>query len=126
VSARHQVKRLDRLFEYSLLEIGPAEENRFSSFGADLEIRNFTGALCQVESGPDVFADALVKEPAQLAPGALDVPNPLRNHRPESFAKRELGCLHPKCRDNRNIPSRRLLIPAYARMMRLRRIHRDP
>jgi hypothetical protein len=36
VSARHQVKRLDRFFEKLLSKTGPAEENRFSSFGADL------------------------------------------------------------------------------------------
>jgi hypothetical protein len=36
VSARHQVKRLDRFFEMASSKTGPAEENRFSSFGADL------------------------------------------------------------------------------------------
>jgi hypothetical protein len=35
--------------------------SKFSSFGADLKIRNFTGdPKAQVKSGPDVFADALV------------------------------------------------------------------
>ena len=35
--------------------------NRFSSFGADLEVRNFTGPpKARLRSGPDVFADALV------------------------------------------------------------------
>jgi hypothetical protein len=50
VSARHQVKRLDRIFErVRSHETGPAEETKFSSFGADLEIRNFTGNLCPSE-----------------------------------------------------------------------------
>jgi hypothetical protein len=50
VSARHQVKRLDRSFEglSALSKTGPAEE-KLSSFGADIHIRNFTGALCQAE-----------------------------------------------------------------------------
>jgi len=54
VSARHQVKRPDRRF-------GPAEENGFSSFGADLFlVRNSLGLSPELKSGPDVFADALV------------------------------------------------------------------
>jgi hypothetical protein len=46
--------------------------NRFSSFGADLKVRNFTGLTSlKVKSGPDVFADALVPMPALIKPGAL-------------------------------------------------------
>jgi hypothetical protein len=68
VSARHQVKRLDRFFKgVRSYENRSGRRNRFSSFGADLMIRNFTGGLkasigfeLQVKSGPDVFADALV------------------------------------------------------------------
>ena len=61
VSARHQVKRLDRPFGSSLFENRSGRRNRFSSFGADpVWLRNFTGANAQVRSGPDVFADALV------------------------------------------------------------------
>ncbi len=37
VSARHQVKRLDRIFEgFALLENRSGRRNKFSSFGADL------------------------------------------------------------------------------------------
>jgi len=43
VSARHQVKRLDRPFDE--LENRSGRRNQFSSFGADLEVRNFTGDL---------------------------------------------------------------------------------
>jgi hypothetical protein len=68
VSARHQVKRLDRIFEKSSLfpKIGPAEETSFLRSVRILAVRNFTGfqarRACkpQVKSGPDVFADALV------------------------------------------------------------------
>jgi hypothetical protein len=50
VSARHQVKRLDRAFEgFALLEDRSGRRNKFSSFGADLEVRNFTGDLCPSE-----------------------------------------------------------------------------
>jgi hypothetical protein len=45
VSARHQVKRLDRIFEGFALENRSGRRNKLSSFGADFEIRNFTGEL---------------------------------------------------------------------------------
>jgi hypothetical protein len=46
VSARHQVKRLDRTFEgFALVENRSGRRNKFSSFGADLKVRNFTGDL---------------------------------------------------------------------------------
>jgi hypothetical protein len=78
VSARHQVKRLDRIFEKSSLfpKIGPAEETSFLRSVRILAVRNFTGfqarPACkpQVKSGPDVFADALVPRAAPMAPGA--------------------------------------------------------
>jgi hypothetical protein len=51
--------------------------NRFSSFGADLKVRNFTGLTSlKVKSGPDVFADALVPMPALIKPGARFPQNP--------------------------------------------------
>jgi len=44
VSARHQVKRLDRTFRrVRSFENRSGRRNRFSSFGADPMIRNFTG-----------------------------------------------------------------------------------
>jgi len=50
VSARHQVKRLDRPFEeFALSKTGPAEETEFSSFGADLRVCNFTGGLLRLK-----------------------------------------------------------------------------
>jgi len=63
VSARHQVKRLDRTFEaVNALEAGPAEETSFlRSVRVLLKGPQFhQGFLLPVESGPDVFADALV------------------------------------------------------------------
>jgi hypothetical protein len=45
VSARHQVKRLDRIFEeLALLESRSGRRNKFSSLGADRSVRNFTGS----------------------------------------------------------------------------------
>jgi hypothetical protein len=76
VSARHQVKRLDRPFEeFALSKTGPAEETSFLRSVRIPEIRSFTGILAQVKSGPDVFADALVPrgtpsfQPARMMPG---------------------------------------------------------
>jgi hypothetical protein len=61
VSARHQVKRLDRAFEgFALLEDRSGRRNKFSSFGADLWSAISPAIFAQVKSGPDVFADALV------------------------------------------------------------------
>jgi hypothetical protein len=68
VSARHQVKRLDRIFEeLALGKIGSAEETDFLR-SVRILVRNFTGASKpHVKSGPDVFADALVPLPALMA-----------------------------------------------------------
>jgi hypothetical protein len=49
-------------FKGSLFENRSGRRNRFSSFGADLKVRNFIGPKAQVKSGPDVFADALVPQ----------------------------------------------------------------
>jgi hypothetical protein len=54
---------------------GPAEET-FSSYGADLKVRNFTTVFVRVKSDPDVFADALVPRPVHIVPGALNRQNP--------------------------------------------------
>jgi len=46
VSARHQVKRLDRIFrEFALSKAGPAEETSFLRSVRILAVRNFTGDL---------------------------------------------------------------------------------
>jgi hypothetical protein len=61
VSARHQVKRLDRTFDRACSFRKPARQKKEVFFiGADPEVRSFTGALRQLRFGPDVFADALV------------------------------------------------------------------
>jgi len=76
VSARHQVKRLDRPFEE--LENRFGRRNQFSSFGADPLAPQFhRRSQAQVKSGPDVFADALVPSTAAMTPGALISPNSL-------------------------------------------------
>jgi hypothetical protein len=63
VSARHQVKRLDRIFEeLALLKSRSGRGNKFSSFGADLWSAISPASKAQVKSGPDVFADALVPQ----------------------------------------------------------------
>ena len=71
VSARHQVKRLDRTFRQGSLWRKPARQKKEVFFiGADPKVRNFTGAVRQLRFGPDVFADALVPR-RRLPPGAL-------------------------------------------------------
>jgi hypothetical protein len=46
VSARHQVKRLDRSFEeFALSKTGPAEETGFLRSVRISKLRNFTGDL---------------------------------------------------------------------------------
>jgi hypothetical protein len=45
--------------EPALAKTGSAEEQVFF-IGADPKVRSFTGALCRLRFGPDVFADALV------------------------------------------------------------------
>jgi hypothetical protein len=93
VSARHQVKRLDRISEayalskegFALSKTGPAEETGFLRSVRVPLPRNFTGPKAQVKSDPDVFADALVPRnafvpiAAPLAPGAL-IPRSLSGH----------------------------------------------
>ena len=50
VSARHQVKRLDRISKEPALSNRSGRRNRFSSFGADnLKIRNFNRAKARSE-----------------------------------------------------------------------------
>ena len=54
---------------------GPAEETSFLRSVRILQVRNFTGALQPVKSGPDVFADALVPlKSARLLPRRLRSP----------------------------------------------------
>ncbi len=53
VSARHQVKRLDRIFEeLALPKTGPAEETSFLRSVRISKVRNFTGfhAVCEIWS----------------------------------------------------------------------------
>src|SRR5882757_3785347 len=52
----------------SLFQNRSGRRNRFSSFGAESLLRNFTGPKARLKSGPDVFADALVP------PGTFPVP----------------------------------------------------
>ena len=64
VSARHQVKRLDRPFERARsCENRSGRRNQLSSFGADLWSAISSGSKPSMKSGPDVFADALVPLP---------------------------------------------------------------
>jgi hypothetical protein len=69
VSARHQVKRLDRIFRKSSLNSKnrSGRRNKLSSFGADLCSAISPANSSPVQSGPDVFADALVPQA-----GAID------------------------------------------------------
>ena len=46
--------------ESSLFQNRSGRRNKFSSFGAESLLRNFTGPKARPKSGPDVFADALV------------------------------------------------------------------
>jgi hypothetical protein len=78
VSARHQVKRLDRPFEeFALSRTGPAEETSFlrSVWILNLGLHNFTGPKPDLKSGPDVFADALVPLLPAIPPGASTFPD---------------------------------------------------
>jgi hypothetical protein len=73
VSARHQVKRLDRPFEeFALSKTGPAEETSFLRSVRIFKVRNFTGIFAPVKSGPDVFADALVPPGTPSFPAGTD------------------------------------------------------
>src|SRR5882757_10148957 len=52
----------------------PARQKKEVFFiGADPKVRNFTGALCRLRFGPDVFADALVPRRGIVA-RRLDLP----------------------------------------------------
>ena len=71
MSARHQVKRLDRLSREPAPSNRSGRRNRFSSFGADLPKRSAIspGPKPGVRSGPDVFADALAPRKLRVSPG---------------------------------------------------------
>jgi hypothetical protein len=58
---------------------GSAEEEVFF-IGADLKVRNFSGAVRRLRFGPDVFADALV--PAGALPPGILIPGNPKNARP--------------------------------------------
>ena len=87
MSARHQVKRLDRPFEE--LETGPAEEISFfvrcGSFSSAISPAIFKA---QVKFGPDVFADALVPNAAAVDARRLDFPKSLFAMSQRSVPKR--------------------------------------
>jgi hypothetical protein len=72
VSARHQVKRLDRTSKERSRYQKPVLQKKQAFFvrcGSFSEVRSFTsGCLLSVESGPDVFADALVPPPGGWCP----------------------------------------------------------
>jgi hypothetical protein len=76
VSARHQVKRLDRLSKKgSLFEVGPAEETGFFvRCGPPLGSAISPGPKPIVKSDPDVFADALVPTAGHLVPAFFYFP----------------------------------------------------
>jgi hypothetical protein len=74
VSARHQVKRLDRdPEEFALSKNGPAEEISFLRSVRICGPQFHRCSSAQVKSGPDVFADALVPDAAQPLPGGPDL-----------------------------------------------------
>ena len=98
VSARHQVKRLDRLSEGFALPKPVRQKKQVFFLGAESLLRNFTGPKARLKSGPDVFADALV-------PRNVPVPRNV-SHSPERFAFR-LSRL--RCRASR--PFQILYIP---------------
>lgn len=54
--------------ESSLFQNRSGRRNKFSSFGAESLLRNFTGPKARLKSGPDVFADALVPRNAFRSP----------------------------------------------------------
>ena len=66
MSARHQVKRLDRIFEeVRFFKTGPAEETDFlRSVRVPFTPAISPGQKSGMKSGPDVFADALVPRDA--------------------------------------------------------------
>ena len=56
----------------SLFQNRSGRRNRFSSFGAESLLRNFTGPKARMKSGPDVFADALVPRNVSYSPERFD------------------------------------------------------
>ncbi|WP_154071608.1 hypothetical protein [Bradyrhizobium lablabi] len=73
MSARHQVKRLDRILVKGSLfsKTGPAEETSFlRSVRILKKAPQFHRRSAQVKSGPDVFADALVPFGGRVPPKA--------------------------------------------------------
>jgi hypothetical protein len=69
VSARHQVKRLQRTFDRARSFRKAVRQKKEVFFiGADPKVRSFTGAVCPLKFGPDVFADALVPPPLRCRP----------------------------------------------------------
>jgi hypothetical protein len=85
-------QRPDRSFEKNFLfENRSGRRNRFSSFGADLWVRNFSGLKgrlasslpasslrfpgTRLKSDPDVFADALVPARRRWPPAKFDPPS---------------------------------------------------
>jgi hypothetical protein len=93
VSARHQVKRLDRILErVRSFKNRSGRRNRFFFVrcGSHGELRSFTGPKPQVKSGPDVFADALVPVTAPLAP-VFDFPKFISD-RPLTWTRRFDTC----------------------------------
>ena len=109
VSARHQVKRLDRPFgRVRSFENRSGRRNEFSSFGADLQGPQFhRRSLAQVKSGPDVFADALVHRgrlgslAGAAAPGDLFPKSSITviSDHPGFTARRVQGVLRSRCSD---------------------------
>jgi hypothetical protein len=93
VSARHQVKRLDRLSKKgSPFEVGPAEETGFFVRCGPL----FGSAISQgpkpiVKSDPDVFADALVPMAGRLVPAFFisDPPHMTTGSLPRRYGGRQ-------------------------------------
>jgi len=70
VSARHQVKRLDRPSGNSFFGKPVRQKKQVFFVRCGSTVRNFTGAETPiVKSDPDVFADALVPPPAAEPPG---------------------------------------------------------
>jgi hypothetical protein len=95
VSARHQVKRLDRIFDRACSFRKPVRQKKEVFFiGADPKVRNFTGALRQLRFGPDVFADALVPQAGAMSPAVLIPENPKKPvSSPPGFMPRTIAAM---------------------------------
>jgi hypothetical protein len=91
VSARHQVKRLDRFVFSGVSSDGNGFGGRTSFFiGAGPKIRNLTGAPCRSRFAPDVFADALVPRASPLRALPHLPSNPARRSLPKAFPRASL------------------------------------